>query len=253
MVSYYEFDHSPTEEYTTDGSFIAKRRLGCAWADRYTVLNLLAAGGTSIYPYNNLGAGSVGATIIPFNDEPNAASGDTTKMQYGTAVVTITYAITSYYPRVISGRMMIEEIHPWMEYRTLPNSKMHAGSAGGAATERDARVLVPGLDYTLTSWGHVSLSVNAMNLIGYVNQSVWNMYMLGITVAAEHMLYMGPSPRIAARLGKSPDIAIGQMWKIRGQPWTKELTENGWEYMYNDAGNKIYTAGDFRWLQPSWL
>lgn len=251
-VSYWEFDHSPTESHGDDGTFIAKRRLGCAWGDRYTLLNEMSSGPTSLYPYNNLGAYAVSATIIPFNDEPDKDQ-IASQMSYGTAVVTVTYAIASYYPQSISDRMMIEEMHPWIEYRSLPRSKMHIGSDTGDGPARDPRVLVSGMDYTLTSFGHTLVSANALNLMGYVNAAPWATLMLGVTFAEECLLYLGPAPKIAARMGLSPDLSIAQAWKFRNIPWTKDLTENGWEYVYNDAGDLLYPSGNFNWLIPSYL
>lgn len=251
---FFEFDHSPTEEYGPEGSFVAKRRLGCAWADRYDVLSLFEGGTSAIYPYNtNFFAYAVGATIVPLNDEPALASGTTNQWSYGTAVITITYAISPYYPHAINSRMMIEEMHPWIEYRTLPADKSHVGTAAGAAPEHNPRVIVPGMDYILTSFNHTTVSTNVINLMGLVNQAEWNTYMLGITFAAETLLYLGPQPTVTARLGYTTNIKVTQSWKWRSIPWSKELTENGWEWIYNDAGNKIYQTGDFNHLTPFFI
>jgi len=256
MADYWEFDHSPTEHYTEDGSFFAKRRLGCAWEDRYIVLNTFTGGASSLYPYSPFYvAPAVSATIVPFNDIPSLAPGTLNEWSYGTAVITVTYAVASYYPRNINGRMLIEEMHPSLEYRTLPKEKVSIGSPGSGTTpERDVRLLTPTMDYNLSVYDLAGVSNNAMALIGKMNAAAWRTYTFGgLEFPAETLWFIGPTPSTRLRLGLLPNMSISLAFKYRPASWGKDLTENGWEYMYNESGDLIVQTGDFRWLQPSWL
>jgi hypothetical protein len=251
MVTFYEFDGSPTEQYTDDGGFIAKRRLQCAWSDRYSLLSYVAQGPGAVYPYQtSFNAYAIGATILPFGDNPMPNGAEISEMQYDTAVLTVTYAYTYWYPQAISGRMTVEEMHPALEYRTLAKDKMYAATSSGNVLNMDTHVLLPSFDYILTSYGHVALSAAAMNLMGYVNTYAWQTLFLGVVFNEERMLYMGPAPRIEARLGLKPTMCVTQLWKVRAQPWTMDYTENGWETIYNNAGDKLYPSANFSILYP---
>jgi len=252
--SFWEFDHSPTEQYGDEGAFLAKRRLHCEWGDRYALVSYFASYPGNLYPYNmTLGAYAVGATIIPFNDNPQPLTGNTTRIQYDTAVVTITYAVSPYYPRAINGRMVLEELHPYLEYRTIPKENLHVGSVGGDAPDSPARVLVSGFDYSYTASEIANVSVDALGFAGSINVAPWNMFFYNASFPAETLFYVGCAPSVSVRLGLSPSNNIKFLFKYRPISWNKELTDTGWQYIFNDAGQKLYTENNFLHLLPTWV
>jgi len=249
-VAFEEFENSPQEHWGEDGYFQAKRRLLCAWSDRYSLLSYMATGGGRTYPYfKNVSVYSCGATIIPFNDEPSAGDDDG-EISYGSAVVTITYALQPWYPRAINNFMVVEELNPFREYRTLPKAYCHVGSASGDAPKVDPRIMTGGLEYTLTFYDLSYATSAGLDMLYTCNQNLWATYLLGVYFNPEMLLLTNVAPRVQARMGETnKKVLTYQMW-YRNVSWQKDLTENGWEYIYNDAGDLIVPTTDFNQLRP---
>jgi len=250
MVDFYELDGSPTEEWGTDGYFVGKRRLMCNWADRYTLLQEASSGNVKVYPYNKpLQAYAVGATIMPFGDEPNEGD-EADQLQYGTAIVTITYAIQPYYPQPIGNFAVVEQLHPYYEYVLLPETGLHVGSAGGANPTKAQRVMTGGLEYNLSIYDLAIPSVTGINMMYTCNESLWYTYLLDWYFNPKKMLLVDVSPQANVRLGTSMKYQMHYKFRIRAEDWDKCLTENGWETIYNDAGLPIVGTSNFNLLRP---
>jgi len=249
-VSFSEFDNSPKEKYLPNGDFKATRTLICAWADRHALLAEMAASGGAAYPYNtDTGARAVGAAIYPFGDWSDEGS-SVGLIKYGTAVVAVDYAFSQYEPRLISGKMVVEELNPWLEYRAVDPNWCHVGSAGSNVRPRRApRVVVAGADYTLSYHEVASAPAVALTLPGYVNVAPFATYRLGVSWPAKCLLYMGPATRDTMRLGTKDKFRVTYQFKFRSIPWSKELTANGWETIYNDVGQELYIPADLSGLQ----
>lgn len=250
MVDFYELDGSPTEEWGTDGYFRAKRRLMCAWSDRYTLLGEAATGSIRLYPYNKpVRAYAVGATVLPFGDNPQVGL-QADEISYDTAIVTVTYAFQPYEPRPISNFMVTEELHPYTEYQLLPAEGLHVGSAGGANPTKDQSVLTGGMEYILSFYDLAAAPAAGLDMLYNCNVGVWSTYLLGIFFNPKRMLLTSVAPRVDVRLGLSGKTQLHYAFKTRSKPWDQRLTENGWETIYNDAGDPIVATSNFNLLRP---
>ena len=250
MVDFYELDTSPTEDWGTDGYFIAKRRLMCAWDDRYTLVQEAASGSVQLYPYNKpLLAYSVGATVMPFSDEPEQGEA-VDQIRYGSAIVTVTYAVQPYYPQPINNFWVVEELYPYTEYITLPASGLHVGSAGGAAPTDDQRVMSGGMEYTLSIFGLYVANLTGLNMLYTCNSGLWATYLLNWYFNPKKMLMTSASTRAEVRLALGRRVQMHYRFLVRAEDWDKRLTENGWQVIYNDAGSPIVPTADHNLIRP---
>jgi hypothetical protein len=105
------------------------------------------------------------------------------------------------------------------------------------------------LDYRLEFHDLIAATDASLAIMGTCNAAAFQTYLLGITFPAQTLAFFGPSPNKVARLGKTQTFKLLYTFKYRYQPWTKDWTENGWQYIYNAAGDLAYPTANFEVLR----
>ena len=262
-VAFAELPDSPQEAWTEEG-FSATMRLMCAW----DVRNTLAAGiMAERAPYPRIpatGAYPRSATPAPFPAKLTQAAvwGAGTLADYESAIVTVEYDTNGPNEDLIS-----ESLTPNAEFMTLDHEGFKwTGEEGDDLTENEAAgKLVRGFDYNLTFHQAPFIPSAVLTLPGYVNDVAVDSYTLGLTFAAETLLF---SPCTTSRRTTALMVEAWELpykFSYRATGWNKHWRKTGgdgtggWESIYQfviTAGfsgwveYKNYPPGDFSKLFP---
>lgn len=197
----HEEEQGSPEEQSGENSFTATRRFNCAWNDRHALLNYFLFPPGELYPYwtaTQSRAISGSATPYPGNRVVRVGEGGlrNTKADYNKALVTINYS--SRHER----ELFSETIEPTAELLKHPPDMFRWGpsSAGGIMvmpremlTEDEAPGrLVKTLDYVVTRYAVPAIPAAVLTLIGCCNGRPVRSRLLGVTFAAERLLFSPP-------------------------------------------------------------
>lgn len=246
-VSFWEHAGWPRELVFVD-AFAAERKLVCAWGDRQTLANEILSTGNNVYPYNSSGAlVSHVPRIRPLVNGKETQGAQVHMADYELAVVTVNYSTKGRITGVTPGGNLISE---WMStgstFKTLDRTQL-------AWAANDGEPLKPGegLD-KIEPVGNYVLLYNSLPVLpgsvltqpGTVNNAGVSTYLLGLTFAAETLLYMGSN--ITRSLNALGVTAFQVRHKFRYKANADEFGVHGWNYFWNTATNKyeqVFVAG----------
>ncbi len=248
-VETQEQDSSPQENWGEDG-LTATVQLICNWTERTTVA-AQTVGIRQLYPRIPLsGARAKSSSCVPFGQIEQAASG---AAGYGKAIVTINYESKDA-PE--GDDLISESLEPTAEFQTLDYQDFRWGSAEGTAlkeAEAPGR-LVRGLEYVHTRHRMLSVSPYVLSLVGYVNSDAMYAPTLGLSFAAETLLYNPPT--LTKKFTSTEAEATQGVFRFTFKPtgwntfWRQET--KAYEAMYHKTTG-LYTnfpSGDFSLLFP---
>jgi hypothetical protein len=223
-VAFKELWGSPEERFIQGGVFQAVRRLKCAWADRYTLIDEIAATDNGLYTHRPAQlAYAVGATALPF---PGQAPDWTTDSNgrhlavYTDAVVRIFYMSSILVYSSTMQKFVTESLQPNREAIPLDPDDFVWHSDGAALGSSTVPVkTLEGFDYILTIHKVDSPPAAAASLNGYCNAGSMGTYYLGFGFEPETLKYHGPYLQRTFQLGTLPTFSMTYRFAYRAPGW----------------------------------
>ena len=215
LPAHEELVGSPVESFTSTG-FRGTRRLKCAWSDRLALAAKLLGGSFGqtgspgseqvlyalphAYP-SNAAAFARDVGLAPFGDSPRVtASAETDRVaKYEYAELTVQYGTPEgdgqQQPKDGTTLLYEERLEPSSEYVTVANNLLSWSSSGAPIDPLETPgIAVPILDYTINVEAIPSFHPNAVLQVGVCNAQPVLAKSLGVTMAAETLLYHGFFP-----------------------------------------------------------
>ncbi len=249
-VAYYEMAGWPRELVFVD-AFAGERKLICAWGDRATLANDILSPGNNVYPYNNSGAlVSHVPKIRPLAGGKETQGAQIHMASYEKAVVTVNYSTKGRIVGVTPGGDLISE---WMStgstFKTLDRTQL-AWAANDGEPLRPGEgpdKIEPVANYVLLYNSLPSLPGSVLTSPGTVNSEAVSTYLLGLTFAAETLMYAGSN--ITRSLNPQGASAFQVRQKFRYRANADEFGVHGWNYFWRTKKNKyeqVFEAGGDR-------
>jgi hypothetical protein len=273
-IAFEELDGSP-EETITDEGFAAVRTLKCAWADRRILAvelkgSALKIGSNTVYigaeSYPGVPSMTVAdVQIRPFHNKQTTTfdEANPTKLAtYEHALLTVRYSTKSFDPSSgIPGEggddiFATERLEPTAELLNLDTTNLFwdASQTEPLGLQTPMSKLVPGLDYIYERRRVPQVPPATFTLVGKVNSGALISNTLGITFAAETLLYNPPTldrETILLSDGSTSVTAWNIVYRFTYDPegWNTAY-RNGFtakQTVYDDSGSvfKKFSSGDF--------
>ncbi len=251
MATYAEISPYPHEQFGENGQFYAERLLACAWADRYDVVYEIGSGGGELYPYKpSTGARANGAAIRSWGKMTAGAAGIAT---YAEARIKVSYSTATAIK--ISSRWVTEELQPTGQTIPLNPDMLKWQTSGVVLDPTEApSVFLPGFDYVVTYYHLLSVPAAAYTMMRSSNASAVASWLLGVSFAAETLMYMRP------KVVRSFDPGLLNLFKLtyrfgfNPQGWNVyyDVTANIWDGIKNLDGTLIkpHPLANFSLLVP---
>ncbi len=246
-VSWTELEGSPTES-TSREEFSATMELKCDWSDRNDVLNYFGNINPPalLYPHQPyMGATVESLSCQPFGNRVQNASGIAS---YDSAQITVNWS-----NKMDPETLCIETIEPSAEFLTI-DPEPFEWTDGTALTEVEAPgALMQGLTYEIEYPRRWTIPSGYLPATGCVNTSAWQTLTLGLTFAAETLLY---TPRRCTRVfttGGAKAYSLAMSFTYRPSGWNtywRQQTSQWAQMRFKDGGAiyKSYPTYDFSYL-----
>ena len=228
--------HITQSESWSNDKISTQVELKVAWNERYDVLhNLLTSGKRWPYHASNTCIASSGS-IVPFPGQQGTRDGGGYIYDY--AKLTVVFESLS----ATEGEettIYSESIEPTLEFQTLPPSQFRWGSGSGdelLPEEAPGRLQV-GLDYVVTLYNLPSIPTEAVTLIGKSNSGTVTSASLGLTFAAETLLFNPPKISRNVAFGSSNRYTMQTRFTCKPSGWNKFWRSS------TQAYESIYVAG----------
>lgn len=222
-IAFEEMDGYPQESEDANG-FKATRQVKIDWGDRDQFRAELYG---TVYPYNLRSlAIAKSVTIKGFGAQGKKDVGSgSSYATYPAALVTITYETPQpggpgVTPVIHDGYRISESVEPTIEFITLDPAKFQwgAGSSGEALASGEAQGFqVRGMEWVFTKFARPSLPSSIIGLVGKCNNAPLTSPSLGLTFAAEQLLFHAP------QISRVADNAFDVTYRftVRDQTWNK--------------------------------
>ena len=226
------------------GHFLGIRKLLVGWNERSDLLDELDAAATGVWPYADGPSTAIcrRVRIEPLHQEhaaqTNAAGAQ--EAEYDFAVITAWYSTKG--PTYYGGNLYNETIQPSRAYETvLPKGLKWSG---GTALDDNEQIPMLRSGCTLVQhWPRVmSIPSWVLGNIDCVNANVYTSPLLGISFAAERLLYTMPSIDAEVTMGKLTTYSVMTRCLYRPVSWNYHwrATAKAWEEIYLADGTTPY-------------
>jgi hypothetical protein len=247
--TYTELAGSPTENGSRE-EFSATMKLKCAWEDRDAVM---AYFGNVLYPVVYPHRPAMRAIVqsigcAPFGEKVMGEGGLAT---YESAEITVNFS-----NKVDSETMCVESIEPAAEFMGLDPS-LFAWTDGTAVTVDEAPgILIQSLVYELEFPQATMIPAGYIAAVSHVNAAAFSTLTLGLTFAAQTLLY---TPRRCTRTIRTDEMEawnLGMSFAYKPSGWNKWFrpssgTYEGFKFRSGGAPYTIYETYDFNTLKVS--
>jgi hypothetical protein len=192
-----------------------------------------------------------GAKVKSLSIEPDYANYTTSDQQciYTHAFVTANYSSRD------DADVISESIEPTAEFRLLDHRLFRWGSGSGALlNEKEAPgQIVRGFNLVRTLYRQATVPVTLLTLPGTCNSATYASSLLGLTFAAETLLFTPAPVTRVIRLSGSPGFTVNIKMSFKGSGWNKFWRQSSgtYENIYLAGGGiyKPYTPASFSdWL-----
>lgn len=178
-----------------DGRHQAQVALRCPWADRISVAADIL-NNNRLWPHSTMGA--MGAQVV-IRPVPGATNGSSISVsaggliQYAEAIVQVTYDTVTVgnleESSSISGQLFSESIEEIIDHQTLDPANFRWGSATGKPMKEGPVRALYGMNFKRTLYNMASIPAACFTLPGTVNNANYVSAPLGVTFAAETLLF----------------------------------------------------------------
>lgn len=238
------------------GEFIGIRRLICDWDDRFALIEWLDRYPNSIYPYADgpfdaiarhvaiEGMGEQGnVTQYYGDDDPANRTGSVVLATYPKARVTVKYSTEG--PRYVGRTLTSEWLLP--DTTTMPlNPAIFRwnNNTGKVLDEGERPVHIRyGFQYVIRFHKLWAVPTWVLGRMGTCNSNVVGGNLLGLTFAAERLLYQPPTIRTGLTVGAVPTYDVTIHYKYHPAGWNKFWRQSTATY------EDIYLAGGAQYIQ----
>ncbi len=247
-VTHGETEPGPFEHYDED-AFNATRTLKCAWADRHTLARQLRGWITGEWPNFDVHLphrypAVQGAFVRSVNPKgmgkSSAHNGDTTRLSYAHAELTVGYSTKGQSQGQGGGdspiAIVTEGLESSAEYITLSGEDLMWEEQDGPPLQPgDATAVTRMVDWVYTIHQLTNLPASFGALEGYVNNSQVFSHSLNRAFDPETLLYQGASPRrIITTEG-------AEAWEVTLRFTHKRFGWNKWWRSGYDIPQPMYT------------
>jgi len=234
-----ELEGSPKEDFSFE-KFSAVVTLECPWATRFTLIEEILFS-LQMYPhFPTIGARATSIGCIPRNAA--VLIGDGQGATYDMAEVSITYETLDAKgdgedPEVFT--IIEDRVEPNSEFQTLDYTDFRWDNNAGALLKPDEAPgkLIRGFNYVQRVLNVTSVHADHVDLVDSVNSGPHTSETLGVTFAAQTLLYSNPT---ISRTFKSDGSSIYTIEK------TFAYRKNGWNKFFrasSQAYESIYVTG----------
>ena len=250
-IAWDEMDGSPDEGADRDG-FTATRKIMCAYADRHLLSAELLTMPGQLYPYKSCLARATKVGIVGMGQFQWTGTAPT----YEKAVLTVQYSTPKWgHPEQRGGSgsdYISESLEPTAEFMTTDWHGLTWGSGGPALVAEEAPGrLIRGLDYVYKRHHVMVVPSAALTLVGLVNLAAQGTATLGLTFAAQTLLFQPPLiDRVVDTLGVSK-LTLTYRFTFRssgghGWNWYWHKDTQTYKQMYKGTTPYLqYETGDF--------
>lgn len=206
------------------------------WVDRWTIVDDIV-GSRRTYPYApNSGALALSASISPFGKSTDDGQG----LTYEKAKIAIKYGqLDGQQVDGGSGTVYAESLQPSAEFMPLNHEKFRWASASGdklLEAEAPGRLEI-GLDYVQKQYQLSTVPATVLSTIGNVNSGAQVSAILGLTFAAETLLYTTPTLERTIASDGTGKWDLTMAFSYRASGWNKFWRADTQAYA------RIYIAG----------
>lgn len=252
-ITYNELEGSGKLTYRSEGGVVGERVFEVDWSDRLTFADELR--GTVGQVIKTRPATFPGLSWLYCVDVAVEGAGrvlgDSSVIAYDKAKVTARYEPGEFDEN--DDRLLVtESLEPSVEFLTMPSEGLFWDNAQEEpiAPEEAPGKLRRELDWVYTKHEVLSLPASTLSLLGYVNAASIKSPTLGLTFAAETLLYhIKPLIREITTEGVQA-WTVTYVFSYNGAGWNKYVRAGSAtpQTMYDGAGNefKQYPTGDFR-------
>lgn len=229
------------EDINNDGTTCSVT-LRCAWTARASLINDIV-GARRAWPHSSFPVQPIAmqAGVVPAGNYVQ----DGQACAYAEALVTIVYS-------TLIKDLITETLEPTAEFLTLDWKNFRWGSGNGdPLLEKEA----PGRLYKSLNLVRVMadrtppFATGLLTQIGNVNGAAYTSSMLGLTFAAETLLFQPPNIQRTVNTAGVQKATITTKFSFKPQGWNKywRAATQQWEriFVYNGAEYKNYPLGDF--------
>lgn len=254
IPEYNEMAGSPVEDFSTD-SFQATRNLMVAWGERHALVDAL---GYTLYPYLPLtGARARNIACVPApGAQTTLADG---AVAYEASIVTVQYRASPKDPQ--TEDLVTESLQPNAEHRPLDFEDFRWDAIDGDLINADEApsLLIPAHDYILTFHKLLTVPIEVITLEGYVNNSPFSTYTLGLTYPTGTLLFAGGSPQRKVTTTAVEAFTMTLRFKYRRTGWDKFWRQGAadpttaWQSIYHKKSglHLNYPLANFAALLPA--
>lgn len=240
-VTCYE-EHGSVSESFKLGEWTAEVTLRVAWNLRYALVNDLLSnkrpfphGSYSVLPQAHA------AVITPF---PGAGATSGQGLDYEDALVKVSYSSKA-------KDLISEELEPTVQFRKEDYKRFRWGAADGdPLVEAEAPgTLVRGLNIVRTYYQLTTIHTDFLTLIGSCNNAIYSSVLLGLTFAAETLLYHPPVVSRTITTAGSDGYTLKAKYTYKAGGWNhywRQKTQS-FEQIYDVNGDvyESYPPADF--------
>lgn len=239
-INWSDHRRSPKEEWRPDGTFVAKRILQCAYADRYLLISDIGASGGENYPnLPQIGATASGAVAIGIGQ--SFLSGAV--LVHDFAWVDITYIWSPFTPTWVAGVLVSEKITGGMFNLRLDPEKLLWSDTNENIDETDAPDFpLPVLYYQLKLHQITAESPLVYSLVGSSNANIVTPYLLNYSFQIETLMYSSVTVNKSVGLGITDKMDVTQNFIFKRNGWNRwyRSKTNSWERVkYADTGTQV--------------
>jgi hypothetical protein len=235
-----------------NGQFEATRRLLCDWGDRFALLDWIDRYPNSIYPYADGPADALAsqAAVEGMGEQGNETYTPTDGLRspmalatYEKAVVTIKY--TTEGPRYFGGTLISEWLLPDVESHPLnPALFRWTNNTGKVLDEGERPVFTRyGLQYVIRFHRLLAVPAWVLGRVGTCNSNVVGGGLLGLTFAAQRLLYQPPTIKTSLTTGTLTTYEVTTHYKYHPAGWNKFWRQSTGQY------ENIYLANGAQYIQ----
>lgn len=243
-VDFYELSGYPRGVWQ-EGEFVGTRKLRCAWTDRAQLIEELSQTANLSWPYDNGPSDALARYAADFPvGKQGVDPGDASLATYEEAEVIVKYYTKG--PQLIGGATLISErLQPYAIAERFAAGPLRWGSnAGDPLLERESPpFLMYGLEYICRYHGLLGVPGWVLARVGTCNSNIVGTYILGLSFAAETLLYLPPTVEDTVSMARLTTFDVTVRYKYHPAGWNKLRRQTTGEYL------DVYVAGGDRLIR----
>lgn len=218
--------------------------LRCAWADREALMSDLLStprgwpNTSGVIPY------AYSASSFPPPNASYTTDGNGQLCIYDEALVQVNYST-----QIVDTAS--ESIEPYLEYEDIDHRLLHwsAGTGEVLLSSESPPLLMRGLNITRTRYRLATIPAEVLTCVGKVNVAVYTSSLLGLTFAAETLLFQpGGINRTFTNFG-TLGWTLSLKLSYKPETWNKfrRMSDGTWNKVYwaNGTQFRAYPTGNF--------